>query len=341
MNDPIDIKTKEKYSENKEIIFNKTLVCEKLEKEIVNSWDSWGKFQQQWCHNAFNTFKDYDKYLVLIYLFRQVMQSYSDKFNFFSIDEFYSKDEFVIEKINLIQISADLKIPKETVRRKINEFQDMEILKRQGKQIVLKHSIIQHQRPLKSLDLLSTFIKKQTVILEAAHMIENSPTTEQIKIYFEKYFTVFWLRFFKLQIPFLVNWRETFTDLETWNVWGIIALNHQYTYKKLYDQNIYINDNKVDTNNFYSEMVKAKVKHGINTSSISDISKIPRATVIRKLKWLKKNNLIKKNKDLEYLMETKGKKNKIINKLFKQNRSYASSFVTDVLDLIKDSNFKI
>ena len=176
----------------------------------------------------------------------------------------------------------------------------MEILKRQGKQIVLKHSIIQHQRPLKSLDLLSTFIKKQTVILEAAHMIENSPTTEQIKIYFEKYFTVFWLRFFKLQIPFLVNWRETFTDLETWNVWGIIALNHQYTYKKLYDQNIYINDNKVDTNNFYSEMVKAKVKHGINTSSISDISKIPRATVIRKLKWLKKNNLIKKNKDLEY-----------------------------------------
>ena len=40
-------------------------------------------------------------------------------------------------------------------------------------------------------------------------------------------------------------------------------------------------------------------------------------------------------------METKGKKNKIINKLFKQNRSYASSFVTDVLDLIKDSNFKI
>ena len=38
--------------------------------------------------------------------------------------------------------------------------------------------------------------------------------------------------------------------------------------------------------------LKHKAKRGINASSISDISSIPRATVIRKLKTLEKRKLI-------------------------------------------------
>ena len=40
------------------------------------------------------------------------------------------------------------------------------------------------------------------------------------------------------------------------------------------------------------------MSRGINASSISDISTIPRATVIRKLNWLVKQDIIfKKNKE--------------------------------------------
>ena len=45
--------------------------------------------------------------------------------------------------------------------------------------------------------------------------------------------------------------------------------------------------------------LKHKSKRGINASSISDISAIPRATVIRKLS-LEKNKQIIRNKKLEY-----------------------------------------
>ena len=51
--------------------------------------------------------------------------------------------------------------------------------------------------------------------------------------------------------------------------------------------------------------LKHKAKRGINASSISDISSIPRATVIRKLKTLEKKKLINRNKKLEYSMGTK------------------------------------
>ena len=39
------------------------------------------------------------------------------------MDEFYDSEFVTIEKINLIQISNELNIPKETIRRKVNELQ--------------------------------------------------------------------------------------------------------------------------------------------------------------------------------------------------------------------------
>ena len=50
--------------------------------------------------------------------------------------------------------------------------------------------------------------------------------------------------------------------------------------------------------------------------SIADISRIPRATVIRKLKWLVKQDCIKKNKNLEYQMKKAEKLIKKSRKIF-------------------------
>ena len=45
------------------------------------------------------------------------------------MDEFYDLNEIKIDKINLIQISNELNIPKETIRRKVNDLQAQNILK--------------------------------------------------------------------------------------------------------------------------------------------------------------------------------------------------------------------
>ena len=113
MKDPIDIKTRRIIPRTSNVGFNKALVLESLEKNILTHWNTWGKFQQDWTNRAYNTFKDLDKYIVVMYLLSKYWQSLSSKFYYQSLDEFYDQKTVMIPKINLIEISTDLNIPKE------------------------------------------------------------------------------------------------------------------------------------------------------------------------------------------------------------------------------------
>ena len=100
-------------------------------------------------------------------------------------------------------------------------------------------------------------------------------------------------------------------------------------------------DEPIKFKNYYQTVADIKIDRGINASSISDISHIPRATVIRKLKWLVTQDCIKKNKNLEYQMRSKGKLNKEISENFLLNQNYVAEFLTDIFDYMKNSSFKI
>ena len=339
MSQPIDIKTKQSIPKISQTKFDKSLVLDNLEKHILSNWDTWGKFQQAWTNRAYKVFKDLDKYIVMIYLIRNYWQSLSDKFQYLSMDEFYDYDTIVIDKINLIQISNELNIPKETIRRKVNELQSENILKRDGKSIIFNKKGIDTQKPNDTIELLSAFIEKKSNMLQGNEWFGERLSKDQIKEFIKKYFTICWLRFFKMQIPFLTRHRNCFGDLETWIVWGNIALSHQYHLSKAAQNNLI--SEPIGFHNYVKTVSELKVDRGINASSISDISTIPRATVIRKLKWLLKNESIRKNKSLEYQMRSKGKLNKTINNNFLINQNYVAEFLTDIFDLMKNSNFKI
>ena len=176
-------------------------------------------------------------------------------------------------------------------------------------------------------------------MLQGSHWFGAALKKEEIQKFINKYFTIVWLRFFKLQIPFLIRHRNVFQDLETWVVWGNIALNQRDQMRKAMEKDLLTQDIRRD--NYYSNMASFKVERGINASSIADISNIPRATVIRKLKWLIKHNVIKKNKNLEYQLKNSGKVNKIIAKNTVINQEAVADFLTDTFDYMKNSNFKI
>ncbi len=343
MSEPIDIKTKKILPQIKVAKFEKSLVLDSLEQNILSHWETWGKFQQAWTNTAYKTFKDLEKYLVMIYLIRNYWQNLSDKFNYLSMDGFYDNTNVTIDKINLIQISNELNIPKETIRRKVNELQKSKVLYREGKSITFDKKGIDFQKPKETIDLLSSFIEKKSRMMAGNEWFGESWPKEKIKEFIKKYFTIIWLRFFKLQIPFLTRHRDCFGDLETWVVWGNIAVSHQYNLSKNNEEEL-IKDKSVDPislKNYYSSVVSVKMKRGINASSISDISTIPRATVIRKLNWLVKQGCIVKNKDLEYTMTSKGKMNSKIASNFLVNQNYVAEFLTDIFDLMKNSNFKL
>ena len=339
MSEPIDIKTKKIIPSILNNKFQKSLVLANLEQNILSHWDTWGKFQQAWTSRAYKSFKDLDKYLLLIYLIRDNWETLAGKFQYLSMDEFYDSENIVIDKINLIQISNDLKIPKETIRRKVNELQDSDNLKREGKSIIFNRKGIQTQKPNDMIELLSVFIEKKSKMLEGQDWFGEQLSKDYIKRFIKKYFTIVWLRFFKMQIPFLVRHRQVFGDLETWIVWGNIALSHQYHLAKAAEKNLV--SEPITIKSYYSNVADVKVLRGINASSIADISRIPRATVIRKLKWLVKQDCIKKNKNLEYQMKKGGKLNKKISDNFLYNQNAVAEFLTEVFDYMKNSKFKL
>ena len=124
-------------------------------------------------------------------------------------------------------------------------------------------------------------------------------------------------------------------------VWGNVAIHHQKNLAKTHEQNVTTEtDGVISFTNYFGKVSDVKIIRGVNASSISDITSIPRATVIRKLKWLVKKDVLKKNKNLEYLMKNSGKLSRDIEKTFKLNQLYVTEFVTDFFDYYKNSNFK-
>ena len=119
MSEPIDIKTKKIIPQPVKQGFEKSIVHEALKGSIISHWDTWGKLQSSWTNRAYKTFKDFDKYLVLIYLIRDNWQQSANKFEYYSFEDFYKKEKVVLDKINLIKISE------ETVDKKIVEISEV------------------------------------------------------------------------------------------------------------------------------------------------------------------------------------------------------------------------
>ena len=349
MSKPIDSKTVSIYDhlkkkpslDTKEIEnLNSAEVYEVLNKNSNDTVSYWFKLQQAWCHNAYNTFKDYDSYLILIYLVNEIFKKYSDRFQYLTYDEFYEKKELIIEKINLIEISKDLNIPKETIRRKVNFLQDKNIIFRKGKAIFFNsHFLNSTQRPANSKQMMSVFLEKSGQILAKESWFGRAFSRIEIEKFIDKYFTICWQHWFRLQIPFLVRHRTFYGDLETWNVWGAIGISQFSDYNKQV-QNRIVEDPRSYAD-LYLHLLRHTPKNGINASSISEISNIPRATVIRKLKTLLKQKLIMKNKKLEYMLLPSPRNVKSFEQNYMHNQKYKANFVTTIFDLMKNSSFKV
>ena len=81
MSKPIDLKTVkifEPLSKKPEPLgfkeyssLNPELVYEVLSNNSNETVTLWFKLQQAWCNNAYSTFKDYDSYLILVYLIKK------------------------------------------------------------------------------------------------------------------------------------------------------------------------------------------------------------------------------------------------------------------------------
>ena len=340
MSNPVDIKIahiNNKDSNKKSL--DKDKVFEVFQMTINDSLKYFFKMQQGWVNRAYSNFNDFDTYLILMYLMNKVYINYSDRFHYMSMDAFYSQDKVGIEKLNLIEISKDLNIPKETIRRKINYLQKNEIIIRTGKTIFLNSKGLEIQKPLTTIEDMASCLSKLSIHLSAEDWFGKALEKEDIKKFIMEHFTVSWEYWYRFQIPYLTRHRTFFGDIESWNVWGSIGLVQIRSLIEEINNNISsLPKNYTD---FYLYTLRHKPKRGINASSISDISSIPRATVIRKLKTLEKNKHIMRNKRLEYFLAPKSDNLKGFEKNYLTNQRRWSDYCTTMYNLMKFSKFSI
>ena len=107
-----------------------------IEKRFQDLNPSWSKHQMNWLNDVYNAFKNHEKYMIILYLKKKTMDYYSRNFLKLTYDEYYSKNTFEINHFNVMDISKDLCIPKESARRKVIELEKIGAIIRQKKELL-------------------------------------------------------------------------------------------------------------------------------------------------------------------------------------------------------------
>ena len=257
----------------------------------------WMNHQIEWMNGVYSAFKDHDKFLIIIYLTKKTLDFYSRNFTKLSYDQFYEKDTIEIEKFNIIEISTNLNIPKETTRRKTIELETSGIIKREKKKIIIDRSAFSFIKPIKSVIRMSRFLSLLSEMLVKEKILETKLTSIELEKTIKDNFSYVWKIYYELQIPMLLKYSEVFGDLETFHIFGACVQNQHLNQSDMISE--------IERVKFLRSNLLDKNMQGLNAMSISDITGIPRATVVRKLKKLIKKNYLSINNKKHYMLTSR------------------------------------
>ena len=125
----------------------------------------WFKLSTNWLIRSYNVFQDIDKFIILIYFINKDLIFFRKNGLVIDYDTFYKDKSIEIPKINISDISNDLQIPKESVRRKLQELEKAGVIKKTGKKIFVDRSAFITAKAEKTLKELSILISKFNEIL--------------------------------------------------------------------------------------------------------------------------------------------------------------------------------
>ena len=288
------------------------------------------EFQFDWLNRAYAAFKDFDKYLILAYLFRKTFFSYSELFKVISFDQFFSNRKLEVEKFNIIEISKELQISKETTRRKIIEFEKEGIIKKNKKIITLNLNAFNIQRPDTSIISFSRLLASMSEILynnkETSKKYEKEYYIKKIK----NKFTQVWGIFLDYQIKYVVTRSALLSnDIIMFHIFSSLVYNQNLFMKKNGKSNHYRDE-------WWIDIIHMGDKKGISAMTISDLTGIPRPTIIRKLKILVNGKNVIKDKNNLYSFRD-GPLMKKFNDIRMKNVEALSNTIASINNIVIDN----
>jgi DNA-binding transcriptional ArsR family regulator len=282
-----------------------------------------------WLIRSYNVFQDIDKFVILIYFINKDLIFFRKNGLVINYDTFYNDKSIEIPKINISDISNDLKIPKESVRRKLQELEKKGIIKKTGKKIFVDRSAFTTAKAEQTLKELSILISKFNEILVEEKITNIIFNTDEISESIKTNFSFCWYQFYKFLFIFTTRWRNNVTDLETLAIGFVVLLN------TIDNKSFRVKDLNRKK---YFKLSQGSDDIGVNAMSLSDITGIPRPTVVRKLKYLIKNNFLHINEKKLITLNITGATLKKTNELQDLNMKNLSNFLYRVFNQIKIIN---
>ncbi len=295
------------------------------------------EMQREWLYRAYNQFQDLDKYFILISLVHKTMEAYGDYMLSYSWEEYYKPREIELKKFSIVDIAKELDISKETARRKILELEKTGVLKKNKKSLTIQRDGFEFQKPSTAIrnisKLLSTICKK----LFENKLINNKISTDEFIYLIKKNYTQCWKYFLEFQITFMTEFKRIFfKDFETFSIWTVIVynqnlhLNNKIKGDKNYNK--FLDDISEEGIRFSKEILGISGSIGLNAMTISDLTGIPRPTVIRKLRKLEKDKFILKNKLNLYSIDNSERVSTDIENMRLKNLNRISSMICKLLN---------
>ncbi len=281
-----------------------------------------------WFVRAYDHYKDIDKFIIIIYLININLIYFRKNGVKIDYDTFYRDKSIEITKINISDISKDLGVPKESIRRKVLELEKEGTIKRSGKKIFVVRNTLYSARATNTLTEIATILHEFNKILKKEKLATNVYSINEIISAMKENFSYCWYQFNKFWFIYINRWRAELKDLEYLAIGMVVIINAVKNKEFSSKKNIHS----------YHKALMGSDRRGVNAMSISEITGIPRPTVVRKLKFLIDKKYLHINEKKLITFNAKDSAFQKTGKMINQNMLSLSNFIYKIFNQIRIIN---
>ena len=257
--------------------------------------------------------KDLETNLILSNLTIKALRIYNQNNKKKSYKEFIKTKQISIGKVKKAELSRELLIPRETIRRKLEDLKKENFIDMVDGNIDINRKSFE----IKDLDtIINKYSKCLNIIVDN---LSNDKTITKKSItedYLLNNFSKCWINLMSMMIELSLIWRKFLKSMENWFIFGTCGLNQMYNLK---DSKNFRDLHPDNTENFFLNLTREETSRGLNPTTISDLTGIPRQTVIRNLKNLTKSKALEKDtrRNLFYVPKNTSQQKSIVETLKK------------------------
>ena len=281
-----------------------------------------------WFVRAYDHYKDIDKFIIIIYLININLIYFRQNGVKIDYDTFYKDKSIEINKINISDISKDLGVPKESIRRKVLELEKVGTIKRTGKKIFIVRNTLYTAKATNTLTEIATILYEFNKILKKEKLVNEIYSINEIVSAMKENFSYCWYQFNKFWFIYINRWRAELKDLEYLAI-GMVVIINAVKNKEF--------SSKKQLRSYHKALMGSDLR-GVNAMSISEITGIPRPTVVRKLKFLIDKKYLHINQKKLITFDAKDSAFQKTGKMINLNMLSLSNFIYKIFNQIRIIN---